>query len=130
MKTALITTLCALALSAPAVAQTPPPNQGQVLTQEYAALYREYLDKKKLGLDAEAQAKYGEFLTAFRKHRLLARGITSGPTDPGEGGGTSGRPGPVQPSTPPGDGGINPDEGTQGTIPVGGDNGGSSTTIH
>lgn len=127
MKTALIATLCALALSAPAVAQAPAPNPGQVLTQEYAALYREYLDKKKLGLDAEAQAKYGEFLTAFRKHRLLARGITSGPTDPGDGGGTSGRPAPVQPSTPPGDGGINPDEVTS-TAPVGGDNGGSPTT--
>lgn len=120
MKTALIASLCALALSAPAVAQTPPANEGQVLTQEYAALYRAYLDKKKLGLEAEAQAKYGEFLTAFRKHRLLARGIRSvpgGPSGPGDGGGMpimpnpggstqNGAPGGVGGVPGPGDGGF------------------------
>lgn len=95
--TGLIVTLCALAASA--LAQTPPPapNPGQALTQEYAALYREYLDKKKLGLDAEAQTKYGEFLTAFRKHRLLARGVVSEPAGsngPGAPGGLPGVPSP------------------------------------
>lgn len=155
MKTALIASLCALALSAPAVAQTTPPNQGQVLTQEYAALYRAYLDKKKLGLEAEAQSKYGEFLTAFRKHRLLARGIVSvgsGPAAPGEPGGLPlvppagasdsgtapvpgdggvalGRPGTPQPPIGGGDGGVNPDERPQ--VPgVGGDNGGGTTTTN
>lgn len=121
MKTSrtLLAALVVLALFSPARA-TPPFSEGRILTQEYARLYREYLDKKQLGLDAEAAAKYDAFLLAFRKHRLLTRlggaggggGNGGGSQGGGDGGVGSGNPGGGNPGGPPGTGGGSDGGGT------------------
>lgn len=82
----LLALTVSLALTAPAGAAS----SAQQLTRDYAQGYRDYLEHKKMGRDADAAASYAQFLVAFRKHRLLSRTGGGGSSQGTDGGASTG----------------------------------------